>query len=104
MTPLAKLLARIGWTTGELSARLDVSPDTTSRWARGTRTPPPSVLVWLAAIADAVATVDSQPAGWDGVRAGRRAAEMIGRALSQGSVHHSGLCLTEEYDDGAEPC
>ena len=73
MTPIATLLARIGWTTGELAARLDVSPDTASRWARGTRTPPPSVVAWLAEIADAVAAVDSRPAGWEGVRAGRRA-------------------------------
>jgi transcriptional regulator with XRE-family HTH domain len=73
VTPLATLLARIGWTTGELARRLDIPPDTTSRWARGTRTPPPDVLTWLAEVADAVASVDSQPAGWEGVRVGRRA-------------------------------
>ena len=73
MTPLATLLARIGWTTGEVAARLDVSPDTARQWASGRREPPPSVLPWLADVADALATVDSQPVGWEGVRAGRRA-------------------------------
>ena len=72
MTPLAALLAQIGWTTGELAHRLDVSPDTTSRWARGTRGYPSSVLTWLAEIADAIATVDSLPVGWQGVAPGRR--------------------------------
>jgi transcriptional regulator with XRE-family HTH domain len=74
VNPVATLLVRIGWSTGELAARLDVSPDTTNQWARGRRAPPPGVVEWLAAIADAIASADSQPAGWDGVRPGRRGA------------------------------
>ena len=32
-----------------------------------------------------------------------RATKLINAAL-RSNVHHSGLCLTEEADDGAEPC
>jgi transcriptional regulator with XRE-family HTH domain len=74
VTPLAALLARIGWSTGELAARLDVSPDAARHWASGRREPPPSVLAWLEDIADAVASVAQLPPGWEGVRPGRRAA------------------------------
>jgi hypothetical protein len=73
VTPIAALLARIGWTTGELATRLDISPDTSGRWARGTRGAPPSVIAWLGDIADAVETIAPLPVGWDGVRTGRRA-------------------------------
>jgi transcriptional regulator with XRE-family HTH domain len=74
VNPVASLLARIGWTTGELAIRLDVSPDTTNQWARGRRAPPPEVLAWLADVATAMASADSQPVGWNGVRPGRRGA------------------------------
>ena len=68
MTPLATLLAHIGWTTGELARRLSVTDGTVRNWVTGRRSPSLSVLVWLAEVADAVASVDSQPAGWEGVR------------------------------------
>jgi hypothetical protein len=57
VTPLALLLGRIGWTTGELAARLNASPDTTRSWANGRRSTPPSVLPWLGEIATAMETV-----------------------------------------------
>jgi transcriptional regulator with XRE-family HTH domain len=72
VTPLAALLARIGWTTGELAARLDISPDTTRSWANGRRSTPLSVLAWLADVAAAVTKVRPKPAGWEGVRPGHR--------------------------------
>jgi transcriptional regulator with XRE-family HTH domain len=68
MTPLAALLARIGWTTGELAGRLDVSPDTTRQWASGRRTPPPDVMLQLEPVARAVERAWRQPDGWNGVR------------------------------------
>jgi hypothetical protein len=33
-----------------------------------------------------------------------RAAKLINAALDGGNVHHSGLCMLEEGDDGAQPC
>ncbi len=61
---LGELLDRIGWTTGELAERLQVSPDTTGQWRRGRRSPPPSVLVWLTEVAVAVETAGAMPPGW----------------------------------------
>jgi transcriptional regulator with XRE-family HTH domain len=68
VTPLAALLARIGWTTGELAARLDISRHTTGQWATGRRGAPLSVLAWLADIADAVDSVAPLPVGWADLR------------------------------------
>jgi hypothetical protein len=66
MTPLAAQLASIGWTTGELAARLGSSSDTTRSWANGRRSTPPSVLRWLGEIAAAVETVPAHE--WEPLR------------------------------------
>jgi len=62
MTPLAHLLARIGWTAGELGRRLGISHQhahrlVTGRNANGNRLEPPLGLVeWLERVAEAVET------------------------------------------------
>jgi hypothetical protein len=57
MTPLAAMLARIGWTTGELARRVGVAESTTRSWASGRRACPQSVLFWVGAVARAVERV-----------------------------------------------
>ena len=89
MTTTATLLARLGWTTGELAARLDVSPDTARQWASGRREPPPNVAPWLARLADAIGAVESQPAGWTGVRVGRRNQEIAEGIRLRVSAHRT---------------
>lgn len=74
MTQTAALLARIGWTAGELARRLDVARDTAGDWVRGRRAPPPHVLTWLADVAQGVEGAGEQPPDWRGVRPGRRVA------------------------------
>lgn len=60
MTPTAALLARIGWTASEAARRLGRSETVVRGWVhdRSTRgnpsAPPPPVLAWLAALADAI--------------------------------------------------
>lgn len=68
MTPLARLLLRIGWKNAELARRIGRSADTVDGWAsgklnaRGKPTPtPPAVLAWLERVARAV---ELRP--WDG--------------------------------------
>lgn len=73
MTPIAALLARIGWPSSELAGRLGVADATVRHWVSGRREPPPSVIERVALVADAVDAVWSLPVGWDGVRPGRRA-------------------------------
>lgn len=73
MTPIAVLLARIGWTPGELARRLECADGTTHQWKSGRRAPPPYVVEWLEEVAAALAKVRPTPVGWDGVRPGRRA-------------------------------
>ena len=70
---LRSVLARIGWTTGELASRLDVSADTTNQWARGRRSAPPVVLVWLEQVASGVEAAGPTPPDWQGASPGRRA-------------------------------
>jgi transcriptional regulator with XRE-family HTH domain len=64
MTPLATLLARIGWTPTELASRLQVLPGTAQQWARGRRDPPPIVLDRLELVARAVEGAWRAPDGW----------------------------------------
>jgi transcriptional regulator with XRE-family HTH domain len=71
VTPLATLLAHIGWTTGELARRLGVTDGTVRNWVTGRRSPSPSVLLWLADIADAMDRAQPLPDGWDGGHVGR---------------------------------
>ena len=71
MTPLATLLARIGWTTGELARRLDVPARTIRQWHAGTRPTPLNVLDRLARVARTMDAVWSLPVAWTGVRPGR---------------------------------
>jgi len=75
-TPLASLLARIGWTTVELARRLDVSDSTVRSWVIGRRAVPQSVLFWVGRVAKAVegvpAHVWTAPALFEGKeKAGR---------------------------------
>ncbi len=71
---IVALLARIGWSHTVLADRLHLSVDTTYGWVRGRRSTPPDVLTWLEQIAMAVESVGELPAGWSGVRPGRRGA------------------------------
>jgi hypothetical protein len=73
MTTLSAPLSRIGWTTGELSRRLRIAPETTTHWASGRRAPPPAVLAWLERVARAVEGVGPPPEDWSDGRRGRRA-------------------------------
>ena len=60
MTPTAALLARIGWTTAELSRRLRIGYSRARCWETGENTrgnpvpTPPEVLAWLEQVADAL--------------------------------------------------
>jgi DNA-binding transcriptional regulator YdaS (Cro superfamily) len=64
MTPLANLLDLIGWTTGELAARLGVAPATVRSWCSGRREVPVAVVAWLGEVAAALARVDPPPERW----------------------------------------
>ena len=76
MTPdpssLGMLLERIGWTTGELAARLGIAPATVRDWVSGRRAAPPAVLEWVAHVAAAVEACGPQPEGWSNPGVGRR--------------------------------
>jgi transcriptional regulator with XRE-family HTH domain len=72
VTPLAALLARIGWTPTELATRLEVLPGTAQQWARGRRDPPPIILDRLELVARAVEGAWDATDAWGWVRGGRR--------------------------------
>lgn len=60
MTPLARILDRIGWSAPQLAGRLGVHHATAYRWLAGKNTrgnpasTPPTVLEWLERIARAI--------------------------------------------------
>ena len=65
------LLAEIGWTTGELARRANVSEDTAGQWARDRRPTPKIVTQWLHQIRDAIALCGPSPPDWRGAALGR---------------------------------
>jgi transcriptional regulator with XRE-family HTH domain len=64
MMNLADLLDDIGWSNGDLARRLDISPDTVSKWAKGRRDPPQPVMDWLGQLATCHARAGPHPKGW----------------------------------------
>ena len=52
MVDLPYLLSRIGWKQTQLAERIEVTPDTVSRWCSGKRKAPKVVLLYLELLAE----------------------------------------------------